>query len=398
MSNQAHAKWAIIADDLTGAADAAAAYGTTHSSSVVLELDGNWPDAEILAVNTESRYLPVDEAAAAVGNAVERARGLGLGVFKKFDSLLRGNVGVEVATAVNGIADNAMVIVAPAFPATGRTTVNGVVHVNGEPHTEGRFGGDICQALAAGGLSAESILGSPTRRPEDLAKVLLEMHGRGVDAAVIDAGSDADLRTIVDAVGLMGVPTLLAGSGGLAGHIAAGRDASGRSLAADLGRGRTLLVIGSYSALARLQIQELVAAGVRHVKLDHGNMSDTEVQRELLEALDHGDVVLTPDPSGPVDKSRARAVARALALATAAGISKCGAVFLTGGETATAVLAELGVTSFTVLGEIEPGVVASRLGRPLPLMVTKAGAFGDAGTLLRAAQFLASTTTETSSK
>jgi uncharacterized protein YgbK (DUF1537 family) len=62
------------------------------------------------------------------------------------------------------------------------------------------------------------------------------------------------------------------------------------------------------------------------------------------------------------------------------------------------VLAELGVTSFTVLGEIEPGVVASRLGRSLPLMVTKAGAFADAGTLLRTARFLKSTTTETSIK
>ena len=366
--------------------------------SVVLTLDGEWPDSEILAINTESRYLPDVQAAAVVGNAVERAVGLGRRVFKKFDSLLRGNVGVELAAAAVGVADGGMAIVAPAFPATGRTTVNGIVHVNGVPNTEGMFGGDVCRALAAGGLSAESVLRSPSRRPEDLANLLREMHGRGIQAAVVDAESDADLRTIVDAAGLLDVPTLLAGSGGLAGHVEERKEVSSRELATRPGAARTMLVIGSYSPLARLQIQELVAAGVSHVTLDHGNMSGPAVHRELLEALDRGDVVLTPDPSGTLDKSQANAVARALALATAAGIGKCGSLFLTGGETATAVLAEIGVTSFTVLGEIEPGVVASRLGGPLPLMVTKAGAFGDAGTLLRAAQFLTRTTTEMSSK
>lgn len=398
MSKHALAGWAIIADDLTGAADAAAAYGPTHSSSVVLTLDGEWPDSEVLAVTTESRYLPEDQAAAVVGIAVGRSVGLGRRVFKKFDSLLRGNVGVELAAAVAGVADGGMAIVAPAFPATGRTTANGIVHVDGVPNTEGMFGGDVCRALAAGGLSAESILRNRSRRPADLAKLLREMHGRGIQAAVVDAETDADLRIIVDAAGLLEVPTLLAGSGGLASHVAERKEASDRELATGPGAARTLLVIGSYSRLARLQIQELVAAGVNHVTLDHGNLSDPAVHRELLEALDLTDVVLTPDPSGTLDKSQANAVARALALATAAGIGKCGSLFLTGGETATAVLAELGITSFTVLGEIEPGVVASRLDGPLPLMVTKAGAFGDAGTLLRTTQFLTRTTTEMSSK
>ncbi len=55
--HQAAIRWTIIADDLTGAADAAAAYGPTHSSSVILDVDAPWPDAQILSINTESRYL-----------------------------------------------------------------------------------------------------------------------------------------------------------------------------------------------------------------------------------------------------------------------------------------------------------------------------------------------------
>ena len=110
------------------------------------------------------------------------------------------------------------------------------------------------------------------------------------------------------------------------------------------------------------------------------------------------DVVLTPDPMGIVDKSQALVVAEALARATAAGVGHCEALLLTGGETATAVLKALGAGSFTVLGEVEPGVVMSLLPEPLPLLVTKAGAFGDAGTLARTKQFLTGTTTEMSIK
>ena len=73
--------WTIVADDLTGAADAAASYGGTHTSAVVLDIEAAWPEAEILAVNTESRYLPEAEAAAAVAYTVRRALGLGNRVF-----------------------------------------------------------------------------------------------------------------------------------------------------------------------------------------------------------------------------------------------------------------------------------------------------------------------------
>lgn len=401
MNQDAAPGWAIIADDLTGAADAAAAYGPTHTSAVVLELDALWPDTEILSINTESRYLPEDQAAAAVSAAVGRALGLRRRVFKKIDSLLRGNVGIEVTAAMTAIADGGvrgLAVVAPAFPATGRTTVNGIVHVDGVPNTKDRFGGRITRALAVGGLAAESVVGKPGRSPVELAAILNGLHEGGVDAVVLDAECDEDLRIVARAVELLDVATLLVGSGGLAGHIMAGTEIGGAGRAWEPGANRTLTVIGSYSGLARQQVQELVNAGVHHVRLDPAKLADPAVHGAVLDALTDSDVVLTPDPAGAVDKSQAQVVAQALALAAAAGVGSCDALVLTGGETATAVLETLGVASFTVLGEIEAGVVVSRLPGSLPLLVTKAGAFGDAGTLVRTTHFLKNTTTETSSK
>jgi uncharacterized protein YgbK (DUF1537 family) len=399
MNTHAATRWAIIADDLTGAADAAAAYGPTHTSSVILDLDGTWPEAEILSINTESRYLAPKEAASAVAFAVGRALGQDRRVFKKIDSLLRGNVGAEVAATLAKITEGrgkGLAIVAPAFPATGRTTQGGIVHVGGIRNTEGSFGGDIAGALATGGLTVDVPEGTSGRTPEELAAHLRDVQAREIDAVVLDASSDQDLKAIAHAAELLEFPALLVGSGGLAGHITAREEVRGARNAQVRRANRTLTVIGSYSSLARQQTEALVAAGAEHIALDHEALAEPAVARQVAEAMSRKDVVLTPDPMGIVDKSQALVVAEALARATAAGIGRCDALVMTGGETATAVLKALGAGSFTVLGEIEPGVVMSLLPNHLPLMVTKAGAFGDAGTLARTKQFLTGTPTEMS--
>ncbi|MDQ0733046.1 four-carbon acid sugar kinase family protein [Arthrobacter sp. B1I2] len=401
MNTDAAMRWAIIADDLTGAADAAAAYGPTHSSCVILDVESAWPDAEILSINTESRYLTGEEASAAVTSAVGRALGQHRRVFKKIDSLLRGNVGVEVAAALSQVTQGrgkGLAIVAPAFPGTGRTTIGGIVHVDGVQHAKGNFGGDVAAALAAGVLTAEVVAGAAGRNPSELARHLREVQARGADAVVLDAASDDDLQTIVAAADLLDFPALLVGSGGLAGHIAAREEGTVARNVQERRVSRTLTVIGSYSNLARQQTEALVEAGAQHITLDHSGLDDTAVPRQVAQAMARTDVVLTPDPMGIIDKSQALVVAEALARATAAGIGHCDALVLTGGETATAVLKALGAGSFTVLGEIEPGVVMSLLPEPLPLLVTKAGAFGDAGTLARTKEFLTGTTTEMSIK
>jgi len=134
----------IIADDLTGAGDSAAWLATIASVSVVLDGSGQWPDATVVAVDTDSRYLEPGLAAYRTADAVLRGHALGATIFKKIDSTLRGNVAVEVRAASEALAsvgDRPLVVVAPAFPGVGRTTLDGIVHVNGDPLTEGPHGG-----------------------------------------------------------------------------------------------------------------------------------------------------------------------------------------------------------------------------------------------------------------
>jgi 4-hydroxythreonine-4-phosphate dehydrogenase len=82
----------VVADDLTGAADSAALLTRLGLTSVVLEAEGEWPDDDVLAVDTDIRHRDPLPAAARVAETTRRARGLGARVVKKVDSTLRGHV------------------------------------------------------------------------------------------------------------------------------------------------------------------------------------------------------------------------------------------------------------------------------------------------------------------
>jgi uncharacterized protein YgbK (DUF1537 family) len=92
-------------------------------------------------------------------------------------------------------------------------------------------------------------------------------------------------------------------------------------------------------------------------------------------------VLLTPEPA--LHGADPSAVAGLLGEAAAVAADRAEVLVLSGGHTAQAVLDRLGVARLELLAELEPGVVLSRApGHPW-LIVTKAGAFGDEGTLLR---------------
>jgi uncharacterized protein YgbK (DUF1537 family) len=132
----------IIADDLTGAADCGAACAA-HGLETVVVLDGVVnPSAQVVAFDANTRAMTPEAAAAETARIVREypARI----VYKKIDSTLRGNVGAEVAAALEAYREmghpNAVAVVAPAFPAMGRTTKNGRMYVRGEAIENGDIG------------------------------------------------------------------------------------------------------------------------------------------------------------------------------------------------------------------------------------------------------------------
>jgi uncharacterized protein YgbK (DUF1537 family) len=166
---------------------------------------------------------------------------------------------------------------------------------------------------------------------------------------VADADSAADLDALVAAAPR---GTLWVGSAGLAHALA--RAHGGAPSAAELPRvaGEILVVVGSRAERARRQLARLEGSGATVASVETG--------------------------AGAEDVAVVGRLARNLAPRAAAA----GALVATGGDTARALLDALGVERLDVLGELEPGVVASRVPDG-PIVVTKAGSFGDDGTLAR---------------
>lgn len=123
---------AIVADDLTGALDTSAPFVASGLKVAVAMTLENTQEAlatepEVFAISTASRALPTEVAAARVKHV---AREVMLHspriVMKKIDSRLKGNVAAE-AKALAHASGRSTLIVAPAVPDQGRTTLNGAV-------------------------------------------------------------------------------------------------------------------------------------------------------------------------------------------------------------------------------------------------------------------------------
>jgi 4-hydroxythreonine-4-phosphate dehydrogenase len=380
----------IIADDLSGAADSAVALADRADTVVLLDAEAPLPHATVVSVDTDSRYADPAVAAARVTAAVRRPE-VGTLVYKKIDSTLRGNIGPEIRGCLRALdarhGRSHLAVVAPAFPAAGRTVVGGRVLVAGE-RVELRHPGRVplVEQLRAAGLTVR-LLELGELRTGDPAGALAAAAGRA-DAVVVDALADDDLARAMSACD--GLPVLLAGSAGLAHHLAVA-DALTRTApaAAQRPHGPVLVVSGSRSEQAYAQCHtlatELPAVPVPVTTADGGT---ERAARRLVSALSAGrDAVVFLDPSLAVESSRAQEFAGVLADVARTGADAAGALIATGGETARAVLLAMGVRSLTVEGEIEPGVARAHTTGGLTV-ITKAGAFGDRATLLRAAREL----------
>ena len=114
----------VLADDLTGAAELAG-IGLQFGLSVEIksEFTGS-SDADLLVINTSSRILNKEEAFLQVKKAAEFLLTLNpKWIYKKTDSVLRGNVLAEIKAILDVTGLNKSLLI-PANPGLGRTIVD----------------------------------------------------------------------------------------------------------------------------------------------------------------------------------------------------------------------------------------------------------------------------------
>lgn len=262
-----------------------------------------------VVLDTESRNVGRRQARKRVETALEhvRKRG-GQVIYKKVDSTLRGNIAAELSAMLRtGLWSAALF--APALPAQGRCTRNGIHYLDGVPIEQTELVRDprasvrtssIHELLgsglqsAVGRISLDSLSGGV----QGTCSRIRQLLGAGAQIIVSDAESDEHLQTIAAAVARVESPILPVGSAGLFVHLvnqrAYGRRAmpdrcasaeqrsAGRTESGKTGSG-ILIVCGSRSEVAARQLAHVVEhyAGtqlLRPSSLQRGRLDESAAQ------------------------------------------------------------------------------------------------------------------------
>jgi uncharacterized protein YgbK (DUF1537 family) len=408
-------KLGCIADDYTGASDLAntltrAGLRTVQTIGVPSD-DLALPEVDAVVVSLKSRSIEARFAVEKSRAAEQWLRGRGAAhvLFKicsTFDSTDKGNIG-PVMDALRADSGDAIVLVTPAFPETGRTVYQGNLFVGAVPLNESPLkdhplnpmhDSNLVRVLARQSRTKVGLvdLAAVTRGPEAVRARLAALSTDGVGAAIIDAVFDLDLETIgivaldhrvsVGASGIgLGLARALVASAG-------GGTSSGDITGAPVG-GPAACLAGSCSqaTLGQIASAEQVMP-VLHLDPDRVVGGQDEARRALAWAkdrLDAGPLLIassaTPDQVAALQARHGRdAAGHALEQAMAdiaEGLVQAGVrrLVVAGGETSGAVVDRLRIPGFLVGEEIAPGVpvlraVGAEVGEML--LALKSGNFG----------------------
>lgn len=382
----------ILADDLTGAADSAASWVSGPAGVDLFLTIGAGPgQSRAAAFDLDSRAMTEQEAQRAVTAAAaamtDSGAGGGLRIYKKIDSALRGHVVAETKALLDALPHLRAALVAPAFPAMGRTLVGGYA-----------FAG--ARRLENIGESLPAQFSRVAARREEVVILTLAalrsdtqaLHGtieaalrEGAKFFIADAQSEADLQAAAQACGQLGHTLLSVGSAGLA-RVMADRPPPRYAL-----RAPTLVVAGSHARATSSQVDvlrsdpavSLIAVKLSRIASHLSEQQAAALGEEARRQLAIGrDVVLCLDGnSSPVSSDKPEPSLN-LARIAAHAIGAANAVVLTGGDTARNVLTAIGGRQLTIYGEAAVGLPLCKLQGMTTRMCLKSGGFGAPDLLL----------------
>jgi uncharacterized protein YgbK (DUF1537 family) len=405
-----------IADDYTGASDLANTLtrcGLRTVQTIGVPADQlALPDVDAVVVSLKSRSIESSLAVSRSRAADKWLRGRGAGhvLFKicsTFDSTDAGNIG-PVMDALRADSGDAIVLVTPAFPETGRTVYQGNLFVGSVPLNESPLkdhplnpmhDSNLVRVLARQSGTKISLvdLAAVARGPDAVRARLADLTAKGVGAAIIDAVFERDLETI----GQVALDHRLSvGASGFGLGLARALVASGRVKSEASNAVSGAPVGGSAACLAgscsQATLQQIASAErvmpVLHLDPEQVVAGGEEARRALSwarERLNEGPVLIasssTPDGVAALQARHGRdasghVIEQAMA-DIAEGLVQSGVrrLVVAGGETSGAVVDRLGIPGFLVGAEIAAGVpvlraVGAKNGEML--LALKSGNFG----------------------
>jgi len=368
---------AVVADDFTGAAEVAAVglrYGLRAEVQTVLNPVCK---ADLIVVDTNTRSGTRREAATEVKKVLKRLRKIAAEwIYKKVDSVLRGNVVAELEAALTALG-KARAILVPANPSIGRQIRHGHYFVNGKPIDESIFGGD--PEYPARSSSVLELLGATQAPPISVVSVNEGIPPSGI--TVGEASTKTDLRGWAERCD---DATVAAGGAEVFGallEVKGFESKSAESRANPPPCQNRLFVCTSGSRYSRQVVEQARNYGAvistMPLELLQTDELTTEVFQQwaddTLNALERSHQVLVsinePVTQGRQLAQRIRLHVAALVehVLNRAGVDE---LLIEGGTTASMVVRRLGWERFLPFQELAPGVVRMRVQKQAHLYLT----------------------------
>jgi 4-hydroxythreonine-4-phosphate dehydrogenase len=383
----------ILADDFTGACEVALPWKSLGYGAAIT-LDANAVrTTRVHVIDTDTRGLPSAQAATITRSILASHVPTGL-VIKKIDSLWRGNIPAELLTLVKS---GYRLVIAGALPHLHRSVRDGAPLVQGIPLAATDTWN--IETAAPPALINDLLVGLSIRHlpmpgtNDQQWETQLDAGLNNAQAIIIDCETEADLATIATSclqrLPSASTPMALVGTGALnaaiatayAAHFAPDANESERTISKSAsapagGQHPLFAVVGSASGRSGEQLVHARKAGLRVRE----NASD--LAAELLD----GNPAILAAPATPGDPAATLTTLRHNA-ALLLGDHPSADLFLTGGETARAILDDQNIATLHPLLQLEPGVAICRTpeGR---LIGTKPGTFGSTGILTQSLKTL----------
>ena len=408
-------KLGCIADDFTGATDLAnmlvkgglktiQLLGTPRKSDVVPSVD-----AVIIALKT--RTIPVEEAIEQSLRALNWLKSAGAEKFffkycSTFDSTDDGNIG-QVIDALMADLETPFTIACPAFPETERTIFKGHLFVRDKllsdspmryhpltPMTDSNLVSTLSRQTSqkVGLVQYTDILGGPS----EIRKAFDQLRKEDVAIAITDVLNNEHLYFLGKAV--KDFKLITGGSGialGLPSQLKSRNNHKEKITAHKLPKvlGKELILSGSCSEMTLAQVNEFSkkyrTLKLNPIELAESNSSlDNAVDWVIQAKGEEPILVYASAPPDAVNEAQKRlgrdlassTVENALAkIASAAVQNGFHRIVVAGGETAGAVVSNLGIKGIIIGEQIDPGVPTTvSIGNPSIGLVLKSGNFGSA--------------------
>lgn len=355
-----------IADDITGAAEIAGV-ALRHGCSVDFSINSVPVDnhADVVVIATDTRSAAPSVAQETCRRLCRQAMSLNPQplLFKKVDSVLRGNVGEELS-AILGATAFEKVLILPQNPSRGRIISGGRYYVDGVELSKTAFACD-------------------PEFPAHTSEVSKLLHGSPSAVCIADATTESEIQSLVK----QAPPSTLVAGGAdtfaafLLAHNAATAASSpfNSRLSVNALSGPLLAIQGSTQSRSLVATPLFCQFGGTEITMSddvfHGTPPQTWLLHLKREWLHSSALAIRIGNHLAMGADYASRLRQLTAIATAELVDEKtpSTLIFEGGATAFAALSAMNWTTLSVEGEFAPGVVALRYGETI--IVLKPGSY-----------------------